>query len=88
VAGARELQRVEQLIEQLPPRCRQVFVLRRIHGVPQREIAQMLGITQAAVEKQATRGLRLIMKGLERDDKLEASAGENREYSTERTRDR
>jgi RNA polymerase sigma-70 factor (ECF subfamily) len=88
VAGARELQRVEQLIEKLPQRCRQIFVLRRIHGVPQREIAQMLGITQAAVEKQATRGLRLIMKGMERDDNLETSVGETGEYPRERTRDR
>jgi RNA polymerase sigma-70 factor (ECF subfamily) len=88
VAGARELQRVEQLIEKLPPKCRQIFVLRRIHGVSQREIAQMLGITQAAVEKQATRGLRLIMKGMERDDNLETSVGETGEYSRERTRDR
>jgi len=88
VAGARELQRVEQLIENLPLKCRQIFVLRRIHGVSQREIAQMLGITQAAVEKQATRGLRLIMKGMEHDDNLETSVGETGEYPRERTRDR
>ena len=88
VAGARELQRVEQLIEKLPLKCRRIFVLRRIHGVSQREIAQMLGLTQAAVEKQATRGLRLIMKGLEGDDNLETSLGESGEHSRERTRDR
>ena len=39
VAGAAELQRVQRLIEKLPSKCRQVFVLRRIHGVSQREIA-------------------------------------------------
>jgi RNA polymerase sigma factor (sigma-70 family) len=88
VAGARELQRVEQLIEKLPLKCRQIFVLRRIHGVSQREIAQMLGVTQAVVEKQAARGLRLIMKGLEGDENLETSVGEVGEHSRERTRDR
>ena len=88
VAGARELQRVEQLIEGLPLKCRRVFVLRRIHGVSQREIARMLGITQAAVEKQATRGLKLIMKGLEGDERVEMSEGEISEHSRERTRDR
>jgi RNA polymerase sigma factor (sigma-70 family) len=88
VSGARELQRVEQLIEQLPLKCRRIFILRRIHGVSQREIAQMLGITEAAVEKQAARGLRLIMKRLEGDDGFETSEGEMGGHSRERKRDR
>lgn len=88
VAGARALQRVEQLIEGLPLRCRRVFVLRRIHGVSQREIARLLGITQAAVEKQATRGLKLITKSLEGDERVEMSEGGIGEHSRERTRDR
>jgi len=88
VAGARELQRVEQLIERLPLKCRRVFVLRRIHGVSQREIARMLGITQAAVEKQAARGLKLIVNGLESDDPMEISEGESGERSRDRARDR
>jgi RNA polymerase sigma-70 factor (ECF subfamily) len=87
VAGARELQRVEQLIERLPPKCRRVFVLRRIHGVSQREIAQMLGISQAAVEKQAARGLKLVLNALESDDR-EAREGEVGECSRDRTRGR
>ena len=88
VGGARELQRVEQLIEKLPLRCRQIFVLRRIHGVPQREIAQMLGITQAAVEKQAARGLKLILAALEGDDLSETSEGDLGERARDRTRSR
>jgi len=88
VSGARELQRVQQLIERLPSKCRQVFVLRRIHGVPQREIARMLGVSQAAVEKQATRGLKLIMNALERDAPMEDSEGDFGERSRDRTRDR
>jgi RNA polymerase sigma-70 factor (ECF subfamily) len=86
VSGARELQRVEQLIERLPGKCRQVFVLRRIHGVSQREIARMLGLTQATVEKQAARGLKLILKGLERDDLTGDSKGELGERSKDHTR--
>ena len=88
VSGARELQRVEQLIECLPPKCRQVFVLRRIYGVSQREIGRILGLTQAAVEKQATRGLKLIMTALERDEQIEGSEGEVGERSRDRTRGR
>ena len=88
VTGARELQRVARLIERLPSKCRRVFILRRIHGVSQREIARMLGITQHAVEKQAARGLKLIVKALEDDELDEDSKGENRERSRDRKRDR
>jgi RNA polymerase sigma factor (sigma-70 family) len=88
VSGARELQRVTQLIEQLPLKCRRVFILRRVHGVSQRDIARMFGITQNAVEKQAARGLKLIVKALEIDEFAEDSEGENRERSRDRTRDR
>ena len=88
VSGVRELQRVEQLIERLPLKCRRVFVLRRIHGVSQREIARMFGISQAAVEKQAARGLKLIVAALESDDLLQDHEGEVRERSRDRTRGR
>jgi RNA polymerase sigma factor (sigma-70 family) len=88
VSGARELQRVEQLIEGLPPKCRRVFILRRVHGVPQREIAERLGLTQAAVEKHAARGLKLILNWLERDEKVNDPEGELGERSRDRTRGR
>jgi RNA polymerase sigma factor (sigma-70 family) len=86
VAGASELQRVQQLIERLPAKCRQVFVLRRIHGVSQREIARMFGVSESAVEKQAVRGLKLIMKALQGDVVVENSEGEIGERSRDRTR--
>jgi RNA polymerase sigma factor (sigma-70 family) len=38
-AARRELARVRELIAGLPDRCRRIFELRKIHGVPQREIA-------------------------------------------------
>jgi RNA polymerase sigma factor (sigma-70 family) len=89
VGGARELQRVQRLIEQLPPKCRRVFVLRRIHGVSQREIARVLGISEHTVEKQAVRGLKLIVKAMEGDaDVREAHSGETGEQSRDRTRSR
>jgi RNA polymerase sigma-70 factor (ECF subfamily) len=88
VSGARELQRVQQLIESLPPKCRRVFILRRVHGVPQREIAERLGLTQAAVEKHATRGLKLILGWLARDETANDSEGEIGERSRDRTRSR
>jgi RNA polymerase sigma factor (sigma-70 family) len=88
VAGARELQRVEKLIHQLPLKCRRVFILRRIHGESQRDIARMFGISESAVEKLAMRGLKLILKALEGDEVAEDFRGDIGEYSRDRTRDR
>jgi RNA polymerase sigma factor (sigma-70 family) len=88
VAGARELQRVQRLIERLPAKCRRVFILRRIHGVSQREIAKTCGISENAVEKQAVRGLKAILKALEGDEMAVESQGASDERSRDRTRGR
>ena len=65
IAAARfDLERVRSLIEELPERCRRIFELRRIHGIPQREIARMLNVSENVVEAQAVRGLRLILKSI------------------------
>jgi RNA polymerase sigma factor (sigma-70 family) len=62
VISLRELEHLRAMIAALPERCRQVFVLRKIEGVPQREIAARLGISESTVEAQVTRGLKLILK--------------------------
>jgi RNA polymerase sigma factor (sigma-70 family) len=45
------LRRFEVALDELPLRCRQVFVLRRIDGLPASEVAARLGITVNAVAK-------------------------------------
>jgi RNA polymerase sigma-70 factor (ECF subfamily) len=59
-----ELARVKSLIDSLPDRCREIFQLRRVEGVPQREIAERLGVPEHTVEAQSRRGLKLILKAL------------------------
>lgn len=49
------LVRVAALLEQLPPRRRDVFVLFKVYGYSREEIAQRLGITEAAVAKHVVR---------------------------------
>jgi RNA polymerase sigma factor (sigma-70 family) len=88
VGGARELAQVEKLIEQLPLACKRVFVLRRIHGESQREIARMFGISESAVEKQAVRGLKLILKALEGDNLPTESKEDASEHAPDRARNR
>jgi len=64
VSARQELARIRKLIEALPSPCREIFELRRIQGVPQREIAERLGIKEHTVEAQAVRGLKLLLKAI------------------------
>jgi RNA polymerase sigma factor (sigma-70 family) len=63
-AGRRELDRVRRMIAALPDRCRRVFELRKIEGLPQREIAALLGVTETIVENDVVKGQRLILRAL------------------------
>ncbi|WCM87217.1 RNA polymerase sigma factor [Acidovorax sp. NCPPB 3576] len=49
------LQRLVAMIEQLPPRRREVFLLFRAYGHTRTEIAERLGITEMAVAKHMVR---------------------------------
>lgn len=66
--GRRELDRVRRLIDGLPDRCREIFELRRVQGVPQREIAARMNLPEHTVEQQAIRGLKLIMRAIAEED--------------------
>lgn len=81
-----ELERVRRIIEALPPRCREIFVLRRIQGVPQREIALRLGVTEKVVEAQAIRGLKLIMNEIRNED-CELTDASERQARSRRSKD-
>ena len=43
-------------IDTLPPRCREIFILRKLQGLPQKEIAARLGISEQTVQVQIARG--------------------------------
>lgn len=53
-----------EAIKALPERCREVLLLRKIHGVSQREIALRLGISENTVESLVSRGVRRCGKYL------------------------
>jgi RNA polymerase sigma-70 factor (ECF subfamily) len=55
-----ELRRIQLGLEQLPPRCREVVLLRKIRGLSTRETANELGIGIDTVEKQMTLGMRAL----------------------------
>ena len=83
-ASARqELERVRGLIAALPLPCREIFELRRIQGVPQREIAARLGIPEHTVEAQAVRGLKLILRALADQESHSGSRGRDRQSAAD-----
>jgi RNA polymerase sigma-70 factor (ECF subfamily) len=58
VSKQQELELLTAAIQELPDRCRQVFTLRAVYGLSQREIAARLGISENTVERQIGKGLR------------------------------
>jgi RNA polymerase sigma factor (sigma-70 family) len=65
IAAARqELERVRAALGSLSQRAQKIFVMRRIEGLSQKEIAAALGVSEAIVENEASRSLRAILKKL------------------------
>lgn len=61
VSSREELRRLQAGLDGLPPRCRQVVMLRRIDGLSQRQVATRLGISESAVEKHMMNGMRALI---------------------------
>jgi RNA polymerase sigma-70 factor (ECF subfamily) len=57
LSGEQALGRLGVLIEAMPPKCRQSFVLNQIHGLDAATIAAQLGITDSMVRKYVVRAL-------------------------------
>lgn len=47
-----------EAVRQLPPQCRRVFVLKKVYGYTQREIAAELELSESTVEKHVALGIR------------------------------
>jgi RNA polymerase sigma factor (sigma-70 family) len=44
-------------VERLPPICRRVFVLRKVHRLSHAEISEVLGVSESTIEKHVAKGL-------------------------------
>lgn len=63
--GARQmLARVRHVIDGLPPRTRQIFVLNRIEGLSYAEVARRLDISESSVQKHLAKALVEIMRAV------------------------
>lgn len=61
VIGRDELHRLAEAVATLPGKVRDVFILRRIHGLGQRDVARRLGLSESTVEKHMSRSIFLLM---------------------------
>jgi len=67
-----ELLRLARVVASFPERTRKVFVLRRVEGLTQREIANRLSVSESTVEKQIANGVRLLAQSYANDHADEA----------------
>ena len=62
VLAGQSLDLLLEVIEALPPKCKQVFLLSRAHGMTYSEIARHCGISVKMVEKQISRAVAACLK--------------------------
>jgi RNA polymerase sigma-70 factor (family 1) len=51
---------INQLINELPPKCREIFVMSREQGLTHKQIAQQLNISEKTVDEQIGRALKKL----------------------------
>lgn len=80
--GREEMRRLAAVIQAMPVRVRDAFVLRRVHGYSQREIARRMKISESTVEKHIAKGLTLLIErfGRSGNDPLESPREVNRRH--------
>jgi len=82
-SGRQQLQRLSMFFDRLPAKCRDVLWMRRVDGMPQKEVAQRLGVTEATVEKHVHRGMRYLADSLYGTSTSEEARSDERTIQTE-----
>lgn len=64
VSGREDMAAATAALLSLPERTRTIFVLRRLDGVPARDVAEQVGISVSAVEKHMMRAVRHLSSAM------------------------
>ena len=64
VSTRQEVAVLLEAIDALPGRCREIFILRKLQGVSQRQIAGRLGLSEQTVQVQVARGAKRCVQFL------------------------
>ena len=76
VSMRQEVKLLLDALQRLPPRCREVVVLRKVKQLTQREVAMALCIAESTIEKQVAKGMRMLAQWLSEVDAPEKSTGD------------
>jgi len=86
--SSEELRRVFEQIDTLPAKCRRAFLLRKLDGLSQAQIAAEMGIAESTVEKHLGKALRMLIvlcgRALTADSRATAPATKRRDVKTTR----
>jgi RNA polymerase sigma-70 factor (ECF subfamily) len=77
VASNEEFSHFCDAVRQLPVQCRRVFVLKKVYGYSQREIAQELGLAESTVEKHIANGMQHCIRYLREQPQAKERAVES-----------
>ena len=58
------LEKLNKALSELPPRCKMVFTLAKINGLPYKEVGQIMDISVKTVDNQIAHALKCICKSL------------------------
>lgn len=74
-----ELRQLARAIAAMPQKTREAFILRRVEGLPQREIAAQMRISENTVETHISRGIRFLIDWFGRGGKASAQTSRGME---------
>jgi RNA polymerase sigma-70 factor (ECF subfamily) len=86
VSTHQQLMQIAEAVDSLPERCREVFTLRRVYGLSQKEIARQLRISDKTVEQHLVQGMRRCARFLADSPQSAATAVWVRRWLFKRTR--
>ena len=57
-------EKLDRILSVLPPKCKQIFLMSKLHGMKYQEIAEQLNLSVKTVENQMGKALKLIREGI------------------------